>query len=92
MASGTITLVNDTNMSLSYNIAQGGQYDQQYWVASGVIGPNGQENVQVSGYDVYQVNFGTTDPTTYNAQQVGANSQVVFSVSSAPDASSTASE
>jgi hypothetical protein len=83
MASGTITLVNDTNMPLSYNIAPGGQYTTN-WVASGVIEANGTENVQVSGYELYQVNFGTTDPTTYNASQVGAGSQVVFSVSSAP--------
>jgi hypothetical protein len=82
MASGTITLVNDTDMELSYNIAENGQYDQQYWVASGVIGPSGTENVAVSGYDLYQVNFGTTQPTTYNASQVNADTEVVFSVSS----------
>ena len=38
----------------------------------------------MSGYDLYQVNFGTTDPTTYNAQQVNLGTDVVFSVSSAP--------
>lgn len=87
MASGTITLVNDTEMELSYNISENGQYAQNYWVASGVIEAHGTENVPVSGYDLYQVNFGTPDPTTYNAQQVSAESQVVFIVSSNPTTS-----
>jgi hypothetical protein len=91
MASGTITLVNDTEMELSYNIAENGQVSQNYWVASGVIEAHGTEDVPVSGYDLYQVNFGTPNPTTYNAQQVSAESQVVFQVSSSPTTSGSLS-
>jgi hypothetical protein len=91
MASGTITLVNDTDMELSYNISENGQYDQNYWVASGVIGAHGTEDVPVSGYELYQVNFGTPNPTTYNAQQVSAESQVVFQVGSSPTTSGSLS-
>jgi hypothetical protein len=81
MASGTITLINDTNMKVSYNIAANGATTQS-GVASGIIGPSGTDNVQVSGYDLYQVNFGADGPEPWNAQQVNAGSQVVFSVSS----------
>jgi hypothetical protein len=91
MASGTITLVNDTNMELGYNITENGSTYSNV-VASGVIGGSGKEDVPVSGYDLYQVNFYTMTQTPQNmwgAQNVSGDSQVVFVASSGPDQSSS---
>ena len=88
MASGTITIVNDTDMELGYNIGenQNGNYPSNL-IASGVIEANGKENVPVSGYDLYQVSFYSmaqqTAQTVFGVQEVSADSQVAFSVSSA---------
>ncbi len=87
MASGTIIIVNDTDMELGYNIGenQNGNYPTNL-VASGVIEANGKENVPVSGYDLYQVSFYSiaqqTAQTVFGAEQVSPDSQVTFSVSS----------
>lgn len=88
MASGTITIVNDTNMELGYNIGenQNGGYPSNL-IASGVIEANGTENIPVSGYDLYQVSFYTmaqqTAQTVFGVEQVSPDSQVAFSLSSA---------
>jgi hypothetical protein len=87
MASGTITLLNDTDVELGYNICenQNGNYPANL-IASGVIEANGSENIPVSGYDLYQVNFytmGQQAQTVFGATQVSPDSGVTFSVSSA---------
>jgi hypothetical protein len=92
MASGTITIVNDTDIEMGYNIGenQNGGYPSNL-VASGVIEANGTQNIPVSGYDLYQVSFYSmaqqTAQTVFGAEQVSADSQAVFEVSSSPTAS-----
>lgn len=91
MASGTITIVNDTDMEMGYNIGenQNGGYPSNL-VASGVIEANGTQDIPVSGYDLYQVSFysmAQTAQTVFGAEQVSADSQVVFEVSSSPTTS-----
>lgn len=81
MASGTITLVNDTNIEIGYNITENGSIFSNI-VASGVISANGKEDVPVSGYDLYQVNF--SSKTGWGAQNVAGDSEVALSVSSGP--------
>ena len=86
MASGTITIVNDTNMELGYNVGenQNGNYPTNL-VASGVIEAKGSENVPVSGYDLYQVSFysiAQTAQTVFGVEQVSPDSQVTFQVAS----------
>jgi hypothetical protein len=87
MASGTITIVNDTNMELGYNVGenQNGNYPSNL-VASGVIQAKGTENVPVSGYDLYQVSFYSiaqqTAQTVFGVEQVSPDSEVAFQVSS----------
>ena len=87
MASGTIIIVNDTDMELGYQVGenQNGNYPTNP-VASGVIEANGKENIPVSGYDLYQVSFYSiaqqTAQTVFGAEQVSPDSQVTFSVSS----------
>jgi hypothetical protein len=90
MASGTITLVNDTNMEIGYNITENGSINSNM-VASGVITGNGKEDVPVSGYELYQVNFYSMTQaaqTMWGAQNVAGDSQVTFIVSSDPSVSS----
>ncbi|MGB7922836.1 MAG: hypothetical protein WCF57_06295 [Pyrinomonadaceae bacterium] len=90
MASGTITLVNDTSMEIGYNITENGSILSNM-VASGIISANGKENVPVSGYDLYQVNFYSMTQaaqTEWGALNVAGDSQVTFIVSSDPGVSS----
>ena len=87
MASGTITIVNDTDVELGYNIGenQNGNYPSNL-IASGVIEANGTENIPVSGYDLYQVSFysmGQQAQNVFSATQVSPDSEAVLSVSSA---------
>ena len=87
MASGTITIVNDTDVELGYNIGenQNGNYPSNL-VASGVVEANGTQNIPVSGYDLYQISFysmGQQAQTVFSATQVSADSDVALSVSSA---------
>ena len=80
MASGKITITNNTTQPLFFSITENGQ-PNQVPVASGTLIPNKQSGVVVSGYASYQVNFFGPSGVFYGPV-VGADGQVEFIVSS----------
>ncbi len=86
MASGKITITNNTSKDLSFSVTENGQ-PNQVPVASGTLIPNKPSGVVVSGYAAYQVNFFGASGVFYGPV-VAADAQVEFIVSSDPGAAS----
>ena len=90
MASGKITVSNNTSMTLRFSITPNGQ-PNTLPLASGTLLPNKPSGYFVSGYDLYQVNFWLTGSGgEYIGPTVSPNSQVEFIVSS--DSGSTSND
>ena len=82
MASGKITITNNTTQMLEYNIYPNGQASGVP-LASGTLLPNKPIASVVSGYALYQANiFLPGSGTYYNGPVVGPDAQVEFIVSS----------
>lgn len=87
MASGKITITNNTSKNLSFNVTENGQPNQAPRVASGTLISNKPTGVVVSGYAAYQVNiFGASG--VFYGPVVSADAQVQFIVSSDSNAAS----
>ena len=80
MASGKITITNNTSKPLYFSIVDNAQ-PNTVPVASGTLIPNQPSGSVVSGYASYQVNFFGTSGVFYGPV-VGADAQVEFIVSS----------
>jgi hypothetical protein len=80
MASGKITITNNTSLNLPFNVYPNGQTNTVP-LASGTLLPNKPSGVVVSGYAAYQVNiYGASG--YFHGPVVGVDSQVEFIVSS----------
>ena len=91
MASGKITITNNTQQQLAYNIYGNGQPPNTVPLASGTLLPNKPTASVVSGYALYQANiFLTGSGTIFIGPVVGPDSQVEFIVSS--DSGSTSND
>ena len=80
MASGKITITNNTSQNLPFNVYPNGQTNTVP-LASGTLLPNKPSGVVVSGYAAYQVNIYGASGYFYGPA-VGVDSQVEFIVSS----------
>ena len=88
MASGKITITNNTSQTLAFNIYGNGVVSG-FPVASGTLLPNKPNAVLVSGYDLYQANiFLTGSGSLFFGPVVAPDQQVEFIVSSDSDAAS----
>ena len=88
MASGKITITNNTSQTLEFNIYGNGQPNGAP-VASGTLLPNKPSGAIVSGYDLYQANiFLTGSGGIFYGPTVSADAQVEFLVSSDSGAAS----
>ena len=88
MASGKITITNNTTQTLAYNIYPNGQASGVP-IASGTLLPNKPNAAVVSGYDLYQANiFLTGSGIVFFGPVVAADAQVEFIVSSDSGAAS----
>lgn len=81
MASGKITVVNNTSIPINFGIA--GQTGPP--LASGILPPNQPSGFVVSGYALYQVNLSTSTGGIFPGPTVSPDSQVEFMVTSDPD-------
>ena len=82
MASGKITITNNTTQTLGFNIAENGQ-PNTVPVASGTLVPNQPNGSLVSGYDLYEVSiFLTGSGSLFVGPTVAPDAQVEFIVSS----------
>ena len=80
MASGKITVTNNTQNDVWYNITQDG--NTNVILASGTLPSRKSLTNTVSGYLAYQVNFAPVTSGTISASGVPNNGQIIFSVSS----------
>lgn len=88
MASGKITITNNTTQTLAFNI-YGNAQTSGFPVASGTLLPNDPNASVVSGYDLYKANiFLTGSGGVFFGPTVGADAQVEFIVSSDSGAAS----
>lgn len=82
MASGKITITNNTTQTLEFNI-YGAAHQSGAPVASGTLLPNKPSGALVSGYDLYQANiFLSGSGAIFYGPTVAADAQVEFIVSS----------
>jgi hypothetical protein len=82
MASGKITITNNTSQTLNFNVTENGQ-PNQVPVASGTLIPNKPSGVVVSGYASYQATiFLQGSGIAFYGPVVGADAHVQFIVSS----------
>lgn len=82
MATGKITIANNTTQTLDFNITGNGQSSGAP-VASGTLIPNKPSGVIVSGYALYEVAmFLTGSGSLFFGPTVAPDSQVEFIVSS----------
>jgi hypothetical protein len=82
MASGKITITNNTSQTLEFNI-YGNVQSGGAPVASGTLLPNKPSGAIVSGYDLYKANiFLTGSGGIFYGPTVAADAQVEFIVSS----------
>ena len=82
MASGKITITNNTTQTLEFNI-YGAAHQSGAPVASGTLLPNQPSGALVSGYDLYQANiFLSGSGAIFYGPTVAADAQVEFIVSS----------
>lgn len=89
MASGKITITNNTQQTLAYNIYGDGQPPNTVPLASGTLVPNKPAASVVSGYNLYEANiFLTGSGVVFFGPVVGLDSQVEFIVSSDSGAAS----
>ena len=79
MASGKITVTNNTQNAVWCNITGEGNNDL---VASGTLLSKQSEDYPVSGFDLYQVNFYPVTSGVIGATNVPLNGQIIFSVNS----------
>lgn len=79
MASGKITVTNNTQNAVWCNITGEGNNDV---VASGTLPSQQSEDYPVSGFTLYQVNFYPVTSGVIGATNVPLNGQIVFSVNS----------
>jgi hypothetical protein len=86
MASGKITITNNTSKNLSFSVTENGQ-PNQVPVASGTLISNKPSGAVVSGYAAYQVNIFGTSGILYGPV-VAADAHVEFIVSSDPTTAS----
>jgi hypothetical protein len=84
MASGKITVTNNTSIPIDFSVTPNGQPQGQV-VASGTLVPNKPSGFIVSGYDLYQVNLFAPAGGIIPGPIVPAESQVEFIVTSDPD-------
>jgi len=88
MASGKITITNNTTQTLGYNIYGNGVTSGSP-VASGTLLPDKPNGALVSGYDLYQANiFLTGSGRVFYGPVVAPDTQVEFIVSSDSGAAS----
>jgi hypothetical protein len=88
MASGKITITNNTTQTLEFNI-YGAAHQSGAPVASGTLLPNKPSGAIVSGYDLYQANiFLSGSGGIFLGPTVAADAQVEFIVSSDSGAAS----
>jgi hypothetical protein len=86
MASGKITITNNTSQNLPFNVYPNGQ-SNTVPLASGTLMPNKPSGVLVSGYAAYQVNIFGASGVFYGAV-ASPGGQVEFIVSSDSGAAS----
>lgn len=86
MASGKIVVTNGTKEQVNFSVSQNGQAFPA--IVSGMLEPSGSSGFDVSGYDLYQVNFFAVSGTVINEPDVNAGAQVEFSISSIPHSGS----
>ena len=84
MASGKITVVNNTSIPIWFNITENGNPTGPP-LASGTLTPNQPSGFMVSGYPLYQVNLYAPSGGIYPGPIVSPDSQVEFMVTSDPD-------
>ncbi len=88
MASGKITITNNTAQTLEFNIYGSGPASGAP-IASGTLLPNKPSGAVVSGYDLYQANiFLSGSGGVFYGPTVAADAQVEFIVSSDSGAAS----
>jgi hypothetical protein len=88
MASGKITITNNTTQTLGFNI-YGNNVTSGSPIASGTLLPNKPNDALVSGYALYQANiFLTGSGGVFYGPTVGPDAQVEFIVSSDSGAAS----
>ena len=84
MASGKITVANNTSIPIMFSVTENGQ-PQGMPVASGTLVPNQPSGFLVSGYALYQVNLFAPSGGIFPGPSVTPDSQVEFMVTSDPD-------
>lgn len=80
MASGKITVTNNTQVDVLCTITEDG--NTQARVASGYISSKKSMDYPVSGYPQYQVNFYPVASGTISALDVPGDGQIIFSINS----------